>query len=177
MIQVVIKSLKMLVFGITPLLLIAGGSESPVNNVRVDQGTFRFQFSGKNNDSKVGLASFQMKNEVDELGRKIKNLVLRFVPENGCNADKIEFIIASNINTNITTGNYEVADLDRLIHQYNGVYGFADINELSELPFFAKDGSLSINVDYNETISGNIEVTYENAEREPLTIKGFFNAN
>ncbi|TVZ16342.1 hypothetical protein [Maribacter sp. MAR_2009_72] len=177
MIQVVIKSLKMFVFGITPLLLIAGGSENPVNNSSVEQGAFHFQFSGIKDESMVGKASFQLKNDVDEFGRVTKNIELRFVPANGCKADLISFIIASNDNLNRINGTYEIKNLDRLIRQFSGVYGFADINELSELPFFAKDGTIAIHTNRKKTVFGNIEVTYENAEREPLTIKGFFNAN
>lgn len=169
----------MLFFGITPLLLIASGAKNYSNDVSLTEGTFQFEFSGVLNEMRVGSAAFTMNTVIDEHGKDVKSLALTFTSKNQCGKELIEFIISPNagVNSESTKGVYKIKNLNQFMHGLNGVYGYADINEWSELPFFVKNGSISINANKEEAVIGSLEVNYENAAKEALFIRGSFNAN
>jgi hypothetical protein len=177
MVQLIGKSLKVFLFGIIPLFMVSSGPK--LDNVIVDCGTYEFIVSGKYNQRITGLATFSSKLEEDTFGNLINSLELNFESNDNGNIKTIEFIIANALDYNdiVTTGSYEIEQLDRLINEFNGVYGVVDIGGSDELPFFSNEGSIVIVESFANSVLGNIEVQLKNAGNESLSIKGTFNAN
>ena len=175
MIQLISKSLRIFLLGITPLFLIASGSKTEEAYLDLQAGVYQFEFSGLVDQKSTGEAYFKNIVETDLVGKKVNSFELSFRSKD--NSD-IEFIISSrSIGLNgIISGVYKIKNLDQLIHRFNGVYGFADISEFSELPFFVKTGSITIDETLAEGIVGSLEVKFENANKELLYVNGFFNA-
>ena len=175
MIQLINKSLRILFFGVTPLFLIASGSKTEKIYPNLKSGVYQFELSGLVNQNIIGEASFKNVIETDLLGKEVNSLELSFISKDNSH---IEFIICpKSIGLNgIKSGVYKIKNLNQLIHRFNGVYGFADMSELSELPFFVKTGSITVDNNLGEVIVGSLEVKLENANKEPLYINGFFNA-
>jgi len=178
MIHLIGKSLRMVFFGIIPLLLIGSGANTDSAYTKLENGVYQFKFSGLVNYSCTGMASFQNKVKKDVLGNNIISLELSF--KSRCNSDLelIEFIISpKSIGANgISAGIYKIKNLEQLINRFNGIYGFADLRSLNELPFFVKNGSITVNEIKADRVVGSLKIRFENADEESLYIQGSFNA-
>ncbi|SIQ08881.1 hypothetical protein [Maribacter ulvicola] len=177
-IQILGKPLKMFCFGFIPLILLAGASKRDFEKLRLDKGTCSFNIDGKLSFHLNGVANFQNKTEVDKFGNKTDKLLLIF---NTCDDKKIqtlEFVIASKAkgSQGLPEGKYKIKNLNRLMNNFSGVYGFADLREVSELPFFIKSGDIIITESFSNKVDGKLEVQLQNAEGELLNVKGSFNA-
>jgi hypothetical protein len=174
MIPIVGKSTKLFFFGFIPFFLFYSGSKPTVDYPALKSGSFQFSVTGKYNLKIKGVATFQYGAEEDELGNRRNKLMLNFVPNGNAEVQTIEFVIAQN---EMLTGYYRIKTLNGLINGFDGVYGFADIDGLNELPFFIKTGGVRIIKNYNDAIDGSLEVQFKNANEESLNIKGSFIAD
>ena len=173
------KSFKMFCFGFIPLMLLAGGSKEDFDTSSLDNGTCSFNVEGQLSFHLNGAATFENKTEEDRFGNKTNKLLLRFKSCNDKEMQTLEFIIASNIKGKfgVQAGKHKIKDLNHLISNFNGVYGFADLGNVSELPFFIKSGDIIITESFSNKVDGKLEVQLVNAEGELLKIKGSFNAD
>ena len=179
MIPILGKSLKLFFFGFIPLFLLSSGSKPILDYPALNSGSCNFNVTGKYNFKIEGIASFQNRIQKDERGNNHNKLILNFVQNNNDKVQTIEFVIASNKITQNKrfTGYYRIKTLNGLINGFDGVYGFADVNGLNELPFFIKTGGIIIIKNHEDTIDGNLEVQFKNANGESLNIKGSFSAD
>lgn len=74
-------------------------------------------------------------------------------------------------------GTFEVvADPDGFLNKFDGVFGFANIESVSEVPFFAQNGKITIyNMD-RDTATGAIAVTLLNSDGKRVRVTGNFKA-
>lgn len=172
------KFLKLVCFGIVPFMLLSGGSKVGVTNNKLDDGTCSFSIIGSTNFHIDGFASFKRITEPDNFGNIADKLVLSF---SDCDTNKmhnLEIVIAST-NTDdvgVSVGKHKIKNIHCLINRFSGVYGFADLSEVGELPFFVKSGDVIIKESISNKVDGNLEVQLENANGESLNVKGSFNA-
>ncbi|WP_405399854.1 hypothetical protein [Maribacter sp. Asnod2-G09] len=178
-IQFIAKFLKIFFFGIMPFILLSGGSKGDLESIRVDKGTCSFKVDGERSFHLDGKATFTKKIEQDKFGNTIDNLLLSFTSVDGGEKQTLEFIIASTekMNNGIPVGVHKIKNLDRLLNKFNGVYGFADLGGISELPFFIKSGDVIITESFSNNVDGKLEVQLENANGESLNIQGSFKAD
>lgn len=177
--QFIGKSLKMFFFGIVPFFLLAGGSKNDVDTLKVENGTYSFTINGQLSFQLKGLATFENSIEEDKFGNSINKLLLNFTSGDNMKMQNLEFIIASKTKKHhgVPVGVHKIKNLDRLLNKFSGVYGFADLGSISELPFFIKSGDIIITEYYSDHVDGRLEVQLENANGESLNVKGFFNAD
>ncbi|WP_157486416.1 hypothetical protein [Maribacter forsetii] len=173
------KSFKTFLFGIIPFMLLAGGSKENYEKSRLDNGSYSFNVEGKLNFHLDGAAAFQSRTEVDKLGHRTDKLLLSFTTCNDEREQTLEFIIASKAKgkRGIQAGKHKIKSINRLMNSFSGVYGFADLGSVSELPFFIKSGDITITESFSNIVDGKLEVQLENAEGEVLLINGSFNAD
>jgi len=173
------KSFKMFCFGFIPLMLLAGTSKENFDTPRLDNGTCSFKVDGELSFNLNGAATFENKTEVDRLGYKTNKLLLHFTSCNDKEMQILEFIIASDKvdKLDVQIGKHKIKDLNHLINNFNGVYGFADLGSVSELPFFIDSGDITITEFFSNNVDGKLEVQLVNAEGVFLKIKGSFNAD
>ncbi|MEP2236969.1 MAG: hypothetical protein ABJI22_01335 [Maribacter sp.] len=178
-IKFVSKAFKIFCFGFVPLMLLAGGSKRNFENSKLDRGTCSFDIEGQSSFHLDGSATFQSKSEVDRFGNKTDKLVLSFITCGERQNQNLEFVIASKTyrNSGVQPGRYEIKSINRLMNNFSGVYGFADMGNISELPFFIKSGSLIITENISNKVDGKLEIRLVNTEGEFLKIKGSFNAD
>jgi hypothetical protein len=177
--QFIGKFLKIFFFGIVPFILLAGGSKGDVDRFKVESGTYSFSFNGELSFRLEGVATFENRIEVDKFGDTINKLLLRFTSIDDLEMQKLEFIIASNTKKHhgVSVGVHKIKNLDCLFNSFNGVYGFADLGSVSELPFFIKSGDINITESYSNHVDGKLQVQLENANGESLNVKGPFIAD
>ena len=173
MIQTVIKSLRILVFGITPLFLIASVSKEHENVKTLEKGTYECEVSGVINGKVNGLAFFKIVEQHHDSGEISQKLELSFKTEEFEENTLIQFELS---NKPERKGVYKIKNLERLFNGLDGVYGYADLGKQSELPYFASEGSITILENDSNVLRGNLDVRFRNADNEALTLKGFFNA-
>lgn len=86
-------------------------------------------------------------------------------------------ISKQNRNKEIQQGKYKVpVKIDGFIKNFEGVFGFANIKEKGELPFFAEYGNIVISYIGPKLLIGNLKIKLKNAEGKHLNIKGEFTA-
>ncbi len=88
------------------------------------------------------------------------------------------FLISKqNRNKELEQGKYKVpVKIDGLIKNFEGVFGFANIKEKGELPFFAENGNIEISYIGPKLLVGNLKINLKNSEGKDLNIKGEFTA-
>ncbi|WP_419213380.1 hypothetical protein ACNR9Q_04310 [Maribacter sp. X9] len=173
MIQTVVKSLRVFVFGIIPLFLIASVSKDHESGKTLEKGTYECEASGAINGKVNGFAFFKIVKQHHDSGQISQRLELSFKTEEiGKNA-LIQFELTNKPDSK---GVYKIKNLERLFHGLEGVYGYADLGKQNELPFFASRGSITILENGSDILVGNLEVGFKNANNETLNLKGFFNA-
>ena len=177
-IQFIAKFLKIFFFGIVPFILLSGGTKSDFESTRVEKGTCSFNIDGELSFHLNGIATFTKEIEEDKFGNTIDKLLLNFSSGNDRKKQTLEFIIASNtkMSHDVPVGVHKIKNLDRLLNKFNGVYGFADLGGISELPFFIKSGDITITESFSNKVNGKLEVQLKNADGESLNVEGFFNA-
>lgn len=173
MIQIVRRFLRILVFGVLPLVLLASGSNEHLSCPSLENGTYRFTISGVLNDNIEGLASFNANMLIDATGKSFKRLELTFKNDDCKDSRFIQFELSHKQENQ---GIYKIENVERLFHGSNGVYGFADLGGQHELPFFVNTGSITILEIGSNEVEGDIEVKFKNANNETLFLKGVFNA-
>ncbi|VXB57713.1 hypothetical protein [Maribacter litoralis] len=172
------KSLKLICFGIVPFMLLASGAKSEIGNASLENGTCSFNIGGSSSFHIDGSASFKRITELDKFGNKADKLVLSFTDCDAGKKHNLEFIIASDYKKTkgVPTGKHKIKNIHCLINSFNGVYGFADLKEVSELPFFIKSGDIIITESISNKVDGKLEVQLENANGESLKVQGVFKA-
>lgn len=179
MIKLIAKSLRIFLFGIIPLFLITGGSSADKAYANLESGIFQFKLSGSVDYSSSGSASFRNMVEKDVTGHRVNSIKLSFNAKGKDDLELIEFIISLNKSGDkgITAGNYKITNKNLLANGSPGMYGYADLGGSNELPFFVKNGCITVIESKVDGVVGNLEVLFENADQESLHVKGFFNAN
>ena len=179
MIRFLGKSVKVFCFGVIPFVLVSGGSKSVSDNSSLELGTCSFNVDGNLSFHIDGGAIFENSTEEDKHGNKVDKLVLNFTTCGANQIQQLEFVIANNKieQGGVQSGIYKIKKLDHLINSFRGVYGFADLATVSELPYFVKSGDITITENYADNVGGKLEVQLENANGESLNVKGSFSAD
>ncbi|WP_411029551.1 hypothetical protein [Spongiimicrobium sp. 3-5] len=90
----------------------------------------------------------------------------------------MEFLISQRNRSNeISSGVYRVNnDIDGFLNYFDGVFGFADIQEKGALPFFTKKGKVVILRKEQDKLWGIMEITLRNEQGKQINISGNFSA-
>ena len=102
------------------------------------------------------------------------NLVLRDESKEAEHA--LDFYIADQNNHNgVEQGNYPITEnIEGLFKEFRGVFGFAEIDQLGELPYFTEEGRITINKIQKETLTGHLQLTLSNNNGETIRVEGKF---
>lgn len=107
-------------------------------------------------------------------GHVFSTLTLKL--ENEALHHSVEFIISKkDLESESLVGTYEVSEkIGGFLNPFDGVFGYADINDLGELPFFADSGRIRIREISEGTLSGTMSVTLKNAKGNSIVLEGAF---
>ena len=90
----------------------------------------------------------------------------------------IQFLISVDPDEqSISTGTYNISRyISGFMNNFDGVFGYANLNMLGERPFFTRKGQLVITEKNNELVSGTLDVFLEAVNGESLHLQGSFRA-
>ena len=88
----------------------------------------------------------------------------------------MDFLISKkNASHKISPGTYKVTnDSDGFLNYFEGIFGYANINESGEMPFFTNEGEIKIKYIDSKTVHGFLKLYLDNANNESIHIEGNF---
>lgn len=139
-------------------------------------GEYNLRILGSQNQVLTGDIDFETALERSADGTAISTLNLRLRNDQKGIAHSFGFLISRQQGTKaIAKGTYRISgQIDGFFNSFDGVFAFANIEAMGELPFFAKHGNIYIADIGTESLRGSIEVKLENPEGKLLNIKGKF---
>ena len=177
MYQFLLKSSKLFLLGLLPLLCIS--------SIDSDQGVA--QDFAENNWLRMvtedtiqeleGKMSFEHIVENFKDGQYFNSLKLRLSSSSGEIPNDVEFIISKeNKISRLPIGHYKVNPIDGFINHFDGVFGVANINSMGERPFFAANGTIHILKIESNNVAGRMNMTLSNGDGSTIKIVGKFEA-
>ncbi len=171
--------LKLGLWVILPLLLISFISRGVSNNhPSIDSGTYQLNSMGAVNTLLKGSTSFEEDEVISGKGRLLSTLKLNFRDNANPAKIPIQFLISVDPDEqSISTGTYNISRyISGFMNNFDGVFGYANLNMLGERPFFTRKGQLVITEKNNELVSGTLDVFLEAVNGESLHLQGSFRA-
>jgi len=167
-----------LVFWICMLLLFTSSGSTKTDNVyeHLEVGKYTIQTTGALEEMLRGTVYFTTESKISETGVSYASLAICFHTNIENESHKMKFLISEkNPNNRIDVGVYEVANkFNGLLNYFDGVFGFADVEKLGELPFFAADGKIKIDTIDEEILKGSIAIVLEKNSGETISVSGNF---
>ncbi|MEX0289605.1 MAG: hypothetical protein AB3N14_10895, partial [Flavobacteriaceae bacterium] len=147
------------------------------DNFIVD-GNYNLKASGSHNLELSGIISFRTAIQYSDHNKPFSTLKLDLHSDQNDNKHSLGFLICEqNSERELRPGKYKVPNkIEGLLNNFDGVFGFANFQELGEIPFFAQNGRINITRIGPKVLHGTIEVTLKNAEGKQLNINGDFTA-
>ena len=174
----ILKSLKIGFWFLLPMLFISNTDVEPMEVSSDFQGQYILNVRGAIHQALNGKASFETIIGSTSQGKPYSSLSLKFKNEDETQEHGIEFLITKqNRSEKLATGKYILSQNNEgFLDSFDGVFGYANIDLFSELPFFASEGKLVITEVGKSNLKGYINVSLKNNKGEEIFVKGNFNA-
>jgi len=138
-------------------------------------GKYALQSTGNLNQPLDGEIYFETAIATNRNSHKASILKLRLGSKDKNFTHSIEFIISKAKMNQIASGSYEVSQKSRgFLKNFDGVFGFANISSLGELPFFTKSGEVRIDFVDADIVKGALNVSLQNANGKSINLEGDF---
>ena len=177
--QILIKSVRFAIWFIIPFVFTSYNSPFKENKEPAfAEGRYTLRTSGNQPMLLQGTIVFSSNVTVSLKGQPSSTVKLDLVNNGNERGHSLGFLIRrQNWKEELRQGNYKVpGEIDGFIKDFEGVFGFANIKEMGELPFFTKNGIIGISYIGPNLLSGNLEIKLMNSEGKSLNIKGDFTA-
>ncbi|NAS10826.1 hypothetical protein [Poritiphilus flavus] len=157
---------------------IPASSESGYIHVFPIEGSYELNTDGVYHLQLRGESYFEIGTEKTASGKPFKVIKLNLKSGEGHADHSLGFVISQKgENTISLPGTFQVNEkIDGFLDSFEGVFGFANIPDLGEQPFFAKRGKITISKTGLDKLGGRIDVRLVNPEGKQLIIKGNFTA-
>ncbi|MFS4492940.1 hypothetical protein [Maribacter sp. 2308TA10-17] len=139
---------------------------------------YTIQVSGSLNNSFTGMIDFETAVKTTSKGIPFSILELKLSGGEEVFYHSFEFLISREHKKEVLApATFEITkNQSGLLNNFDGVFGFANINELGELPLFAKSGEIQIEHLDETTIKGSLDIKLNNAAGKYVHLKGDFRA-
>jgi len=177
--QIFMKSLRLAIWFFLPFAFTSYNSPDVRKGESVFvEGRYNLRTSGNQPMLLQGTIVFSSAIGISSKGKAFSTIKLDLENNENEKAHSLGFLISKqNWNEELKRGNYKVpVKIDGFIKNFEGVFGFANIKEMGELPFFAENGKINISYVGPKMLYGNLEVKLENSEGKQLNIRGDFTA-
>ena len=179
MYQYILKSLKVGFWILAPLLFISN-AEVVVPAELVDNagGNYYFSAEGAKEGSLQGKVLFGTSTESNNEGASLSSLSLEFFNQEATDPHSIKILISRrNQLQPFKIGKYKVTEnIEGFLNSFEGVFGYVNMNALSERPFFSNKGSVIVRQHTKNDLRGTINVAFVGDNGERMLIKGDFHA-
>jgi len=136
---------------------------------------YTLRLTGNLNNYISGGVNFETSRVTTSKGISFSILKLKLDDKDHFLKHSMEFLIAKETSKSLSKGTYKVSsNKEGLLNYFNGVFGFANINALGELPLFAKSGEIQINHLDETRVNGIIRIQMSNGVGKSVYVKGNF---
>ncbi|NNE03580.1 MAG: hypothetical protein HKN52_10475 [Eudoraea sp.] len=144
----------------------------------MDSGTYVLSANGLTLDEIKGNVTFNERELVSKNGHLLNVLTINFDDAGIKEGLNMEFLISVRSDDEpISEGNYYVNRyISGFVSEFNGVFGYANLDTQGEEPYFSKTGHLQITKKSDDLIQGKMEVTLEDVQGKRLQLQGSFSA-
>lgn len=174
-----LKSLKFGFWILLPLFLVSNtGIDSNFWVSNNFEGSYDLQVTGAVNERFLGSVHFETTLESTNQEVPFSNLSLKFTNNDLHNEHSLEFLISKqNTQHLISIGKYEISEnIDGLLDDFDGVFGFANVRMLGEKPFFTDKGKIVITQMSDKALRGYVSVSLVSMQGDAIYLKGSFHA-
>ena len=142
------------------------------------RGSYTIKTIGENPLELKGAITFETSVETTSRGVRFVTLKLNLENTNEIGSHSMGFLISRQGKLKaIGSGTYRISEkINGFLKQFDGVFGFANIEVLGESPYFAREGRIVIEKIDVESLSGSMDISLVNLEGKQLIIKGDFSA-
>lgn len=175
--QIFIKSLKLGLWFILALIFTSSNSIQVKPDKKIlATGSYMLNIEGRNEIKLEGNINFETSIERSLNGKEYTILKLFLDDGHELPVNSLGFFLSKQYESmKIGLGRHKISEnIEGFLNYYDGVFGFANINELGELPFFAKNGTITIDNIDDKILKGSIDVFFENPDDEIVGINGKF---
>jgi len=175
--HIVIKSLKVGLWVIFPLIFITTNSTEIKSDKRVlAAGGYVLNIAGESELKLEGIINFETEIKRSSIGEEYTTLKLSLTDGKQLPGHSLGFFLSKhNQFVEIGNGRHEISgNIEGFLNYFDGVFGFANVNEFGELPFFARNGAVTIDNIEDKILKGSINVVFENINEESIAITGNF---
>jgi hypothetical protein len=175
--HIVIKSLKVGLWVILPLIFISNNkTEIKSDKMVLSEGSYLLNVAGQSEFQLQGVINFETAIKRSSKGKEYTILKLSLNDAQKLPGHSLGFFLSKQYHSKkIGNGLHEISgNIEGFLNYSDGIFGFANINEFGELPFFAKNGSVTIDNFDDKIIKGSIDVIFENLNEANFKITGNF---
>jgi hypothetical protein len=175
--QIVIKSLKVGLWVILSFIFTANSTtEIITDEIPLSEGSYLLNVSGESELQLQGAINFETIVKRSSKGKEYTILKLNLTDQQNLPSHSLGFFVSQQYSSaKIDNGRYKIStNIKGFFNNFDGVFGFANISQYGELPFFTKNGSISINNINEKVVEGSMNVVFENTTKKSIDIKGNF---
>lgn len=162
-----------------PLILLSFISSTIADNpLPVDEGRYVLSADALSPRELEGDVTFAEQEVVSSTGHLLNVLKIQFQESENDQGFNMEFMISLRSDSEpIGEGKYYLNRyISGFVSEFNGVFGYADLNEQGEEPYFSKSGHLRITNRSDHQVQGTMEVTLVDVDGNKLQLGGSFKA-
>ena len=142
-----------------------------------ESGKYILQANGSSEILMEGPVEYYLEDRTDRHGRIYHTLNLKLRNDLTGHHQFELFITDVENSFNFNGGDYLFSEnIEGFLKEFKGVFGVANIDQFGELPFFSKEGQITITRIDQNTLSGRLQLTLNNTLGELIEIKGNFAA-
>lgn len=175
--HIFIKSLKVGLLVILALIFTSSNSIEEKSDKKIlVGGIYMLNIAGEREIKLEGTLNFETAIERSSNGKEYSVLKLFLNDGQELPVHSLGFFLSKQYQSmKIGDGRYEISEnIEGFLNYFDGVFGFANINEFGELPFFAKNGAVTIDNIKDKILEGSINVVFENINKESVAVTGNF---
>ncbi|MGB5172561.1 MAG: hypothetical protein WBN11_12800 [Eudoraea sp.] len=175
-----IKSFKVGLLLLLPLFYSSSFINKSFEESRTKNGQYLLKTKGDKEINLQGTISFLTSIEVSANGEKYAVLKLDLSDTKSINGHSFGFIVSEPYGKSkeIGAGTYPItSQINGFLNYFEGVFGFANISAFGELPYFAKEGSITIESMDQTKLEGFLDIIFINPDGENISVIGNFDAD
>ncbi len=141
-----------------------------------EPGHFEMVISGTDELYLSGRVLLETTGRISGNGNRYPEIRLRLKGDGAVQNNFIDLFLATpEVSYPLSGGTYTVTEnVKGLFRDFDGVFGFADLDQFGEIPFFSKQGKISIVVANNKLLLGSLKMELGNTLGEVIEIEGNF---
>lgn len=172
-----IKFIKVLFYGILPLLLTSSAGKDGILNTKTLEGTYLLQLEEGSNYWIRGTVGFTTTTEAATNGECFSVLKLTLFGDEGMLKHTMEVIVSKeNSNQPLSIGDYKVKKMDSFLNPSDGMFAAFSSDVLGEQLFFTKKGNIRITHFCGDSVKGSLRLILKNQKGKEIRIRGDFDA-